>query len=69
VGQSVFERYRDYPEILGHVRRAFAGEEFTAIDELPEMQRVYETRWAPGRDSAGNPSGVIGISTDITERR
>jgi two-component system, cell cycle sensor histidine kinase and response regulator CckA len=68
VGQSVFDRYRDYPEILDHVRRALSGEEFTATDKLPQLQLVYETRWAPARDSAGNPFGVIGISTDITER-
>jgi len=68
VGQSVFDRYCDYPEILDHVRRALSGEEFTAIDELPPLPLVYETRWAPARDSAGNPFGVIGIATDITER-
>lgn len=68
VGQSVFDRYRDYPETLDHARRALSGEEFTAIDELPQLQRVYETRWAPARDGAGNRFGVIGISTDITER-
>jgi len=68
VGQSVFDRYGDYPEILDHFRRALSGEEFTATDELPQLQLVYETRWAPARDSAGNPFGVIGVSTDITER-
>jgi PAS domain S-box-containing protein len=67
VGQSVFDRYCDYPEILDHVRRALSGEEFTAIDKLPQLQLIYETRWAPARDSAGYPFGVIGISTDITE--
>ena len=69
VGQSVFDRYRNFPEVLNHVRRALAGEEFNAIDNLPQLQLIYETRWAPARDSAGNPFGVIGISTDITERR
>jgi two-component system, cell cycle sensor histidine kinase and response regulator CckA len=68
VGQSVFDRYRDYPEILDHFRRALSGEEFTATDELPQLQLVYETRWAPVRDGGGNPLGVIGVSTDITER-
>jgi two-component system cell cycle sensor histidine kinase/response regulator CckA len=68
VGQSVFERYRDNPEILDHFRRALSGEEFIATDEVPQQQRVYETRWAPGPDRDGIPSGVIGIATDITER-
>ncbi len=68
VGQSIFDRYCDYPEILDHFRRALSGEEFTATDELPQLQLVYETRWAPVRTGGGNPSGVIGVSTDITER-
>ena len=68
VGQSVFDLYRDTPEILDHARRALSGEEFTAIDELPQLQRIYETRWAPARDSAGRPLGVIRVATDITER-
>ena len=68
VGRSVFEQYRDNPKILDHVRRALSGEEFTVINELPQLQRAYETRWAPARDDAGNLSGVIGVATDITER-
>ena len=68
VGQSVFELYGDHPEILDHFRRALSGEEFTATDQLPKLQLVYETRWAPVRDEGGDPSGVIGVSTDITER-
>src|SRR5579864_3600430 len=68
VGQSVFDLYRDNPEILEHVRRALSGEEFTVIDEVPQRQRIYETRWAPARDGAGNSLGLIGVATDITER-
>ena len=69
VGRSVFDQYRDNPAILENVRRALSGEEFTVINEVPQLQRVYETRWAPGRDSAGNPLGATGVATDITERR
>lgn len=68
VGRSVFDQYRDNPEILDHARRALSGEEFTVIDEIPQLQRSFETRWAPARDSAGDLSGVIAVATDITER-
>jgi len=68
VGRSIFDQYRDNPGVLDHFRRALSGEEFIATDEVPQLQRVYETRWAPGPDRAGSPSGVIGIATDITER-
>jgi len=67
VGQSVFDLYSDQPQILDHLRRALAGEEFTAIDNLSGVSRTFETRWAPGRDKAGRPFGVIGVATDITE--
>ena len=69
VGHSVFEIYRDNPQILEHVRKALAGEEFTTIEEVPEYGRSFETLWAPRRDSAGNPAGLIGVAIDITERR
>ena len=68
VGRSVFDLYGENSEILDHFRRALAGEEFVATDEVPQRQRIYETRWAPGPDRAGIRSGVIGVATDITER-
>ena len=68
VGHSVFDVYRDEPEILDHVRRVLAGEDFTAVDPLTRAQRIYETHWTPSRDSAGNQTGVIGVATDVTER-
>jgi two-component system cell cycle sensor histidine kinase/response regulator CckA len=68
VGRSVFDLYRDNPEVLDHARRALSGEDFTAVDELSGPQRVYETRWTAPRDGAGNQWGVIGVATDVTER-
>ena len=68
VGKSVFDLYRDTPQTLDHARRALSGEEFTAIDEIPQSRRLYETRWAPSMDGAGNQLGAIGVATDITER-
>ena len=36
---------------------------------MPDHHRIYETHWGPNRDSSGNVLGVIGVATDITERR
>ena len=69
VGKSVFEVYRDNVQILEHVRRALAGEEFTTIEEVPQHGRVYETLWGPRSDNIGKPAGLIGVAIDITERR
>lgn len=68
VGRSVYELYHDMPETLDHVRRALAGEDFSALDVLPRGERVYETRWSPSWDGEGNQLGVIGVATDVTER-
>lgn len=69
VGRSVFDLYRDYPSILENVRRALAGEEFTSIAELPELELTYELKWTPEKDSSGKLVGVIGVATDISERK
>jgi PAS domain S-box-containing protein len=68
VGRSVFDVYSDLPQVLEYARRALAGEELSVNVELPRLQLVYETRWSPLRDSAGNLLGTIGVATDITER-
>ena len=68
VGRSVFDVYRDEPEILDHVRRVLSGEDFAAVDPVTRAQRIYETHWTPSRDSAGNQIGVVGVATDVTER-
>ena len=67
VGCSVFELYRDHPQILADVRRAMAGEEFMARVDVGETS--FETWYAPLRDAAGRPRGVIGVSNDVSQRR
>jgi PAS domain S-box-containing protein len=46
--------------------RALRGEEFTVA--LPYNDLTFETRYTPVRDSSGNPEGLIGVATNITER-
>ena len=67
VGQSAFTIYASVPEIVDCVRRGLAGEEI--LKTLEVAGRVYETLYAPLRDPAnGAVVGLLGISTDITER-
>lgn len=67
VGRSVFDLYRDSPEVLANVRRALSGETFDAV--VAAGDTVFETYYRPlsGRD--GRVEGVIGVAIDITERR
>jgi PAS domain S-box-containing protein len=67
VGQSAFEVYRDMPAIVENIRRALAGEEFTAVADAGKV--AFETRYTPVRDAEGRVTGLIGVATDVTERR
>jgi len=67
VGQSAFEAYRDTPRIVENLQRALAGEEFSDVVEVGP--HAFETRYTPLRDETGAVAGVIGIATDVSQRR
>ena len=67
VGRSVFDLCRDRPEILSDLRRAQAGEAFTANVQV--RGSTFEVWYSPLKDDRGQVVGVIGVATDITERR
>jgi len=67
VGQSAFEVYRDVPAIVENLKRALAGEEFTSVVDAGRV--AFETRYTPVRDAEGRVTGLIGVATDVTERR
>ncbi len=67
VGTSCFERNADRPEVLSEIRRALAGEESTSY--LEDNGLEWEIRRRPILDEDGTVQGVIGVATDITERR
>lgn len=67
VGMSVFEVYKDVPEICERIRLAMAGNEQQFQVNLGKM--VFDSWAGPIVDNNGNISGVIGIATDISERK
>jgi len=67
VGQSLFALYCDHPEIVACCRRALAGEEFSQITQVADL--YYDSHYAPVRGADGAVREVIGVSTDITQRR
>ena len=67
VGKSLYLLYKDYPEILDQVRRALSGEEIEASVEISGVH--FDVRYAPLRDGSGATQGVIGVATDVTQRR
>ncbi len=66
VGQSVYELYRDVPQILENVRQALAGTPVSALTEIGDL--VYEVHYTPLRDADGTVTGVSGVATDYTDR-
>ncbi|HKW51715.1 MAG TPA: ATP-binding protein [Candidatus Eisenbacteria bacterium] len=67
VGKSVQAVYADHPDLVENVRRALRGEEFSV--EIEIGQAAFEARYAPIRDERGGVQGVIGVATDISDRR
>ena len=66
-GRSVFELYRDVPQITNNIRRAMLGEAFSDAVEVGEL--TFNTRYSPQFDDHGEVVGVIGVATDITQTR
>jgi PAS domain S-box-containing protein len=66
VGQSLFDIYRDEPQILSNIRRALSGEAVTHVVEVNDV--VYESHYVPVLDESGEVSGVNGVAINITER-
>ncbi len=67
VGHSAFELYAEMPQPLADVRRALAGETFSSVVEVFGV--AFESWYSPVRDASGAVAGVIGVGTDISERR
>jgi diguanylate cyclase (GGDEF)-like protein/PAS domain S-box-containing protein len=67
LGESLFERYADAPEIVADTRRVLGGEDFACVWQLGSLW--FETRYSPLRDACGQVSGAIGVAMDITERK
>ncbi len=66
VGLSVFEAYRAYPDVLGYVHRALAGETVSYTSDVGGG--MWDNLLTPLRDEAGAVAGLIGVSVDVAER-
>lgn len=67
VGQSVFDAYRDSPQVLSAIQRALAGESFMDVVEVNGV--VFETHYIPVPDEDGQVNGVNGVALNVTERK
>ncbi|HWG89470.1 MAG TPA: PAS domain-containing protein [Candidatus Thermoplasmatota archaeon] len=67
VGKSIFTVYAGHADLLADVKAALQGEARSSIITLGEV--TFDSRMTPLRDDMGRVVGVIGVATDITERR
>lgn len=67
IGQSAMDHPCYDPDLPQHLARALRGEEFGA--DVEWKGQSFHTRCAPIRGAAGQIEGVMGVATDITERR
>jgi PAS domain S-box-containing protein len=66
VGESVFDLYADYDDIVEDARRALDGERVEAVREVQGL--TFESTYVPILDEDGTVTRVIGVAFDITER-
>jgi two-component system cell cycle sensor histidine kinase/response regulator CckA len=67
VGASVWERYRDTPDLLDAIRRALGGA--SSKLEVRLSDRVFDTYASPLRDERGAITGAVLVGVDVSERK
>ncbi|MBC8309697.1 MAG: PAS domain-containing protein [Phycisphaerales bacterium] len=66
VGKSVYQIYRNYPDILEQVNTALAGTESHGLTHIGE--KCFEVWFTPVRDEEKIVIGLSGVAVDITIR-
>ena len=69
VGASLFELYADFPEVVQNTQRALEGNPITYEVYIPAANQYFEQHTSPLYNDAGNISGVLGVSYNITDRK
>ena len=65
VGQSIFDAYKNFPDILNASETSLNGEAVTIVVEV--NGRVYQSYFNPIFNAQDEVTSVIGIANDITE--
>jgi PAS domain S-box-containing protein len=67
LGRSIFELYRNHPDILSNYNRALNGETVGSTIELNKW--VFDVWLSPLTEKHDKITGVIGVATDVTDRK
>lgn len=66
VGLSVFDVYKDFPDIIECSKKSLSGEPVKLALRVGDI--YYDTFFTPVFDSNNRPKGVLGVAYDITSR-
>ncbi|MGB8699106.1 MAG: ATP-binding protein, partial [Thermosynechococcaceae cyanobacterium] len=66
VGESVYDLYQGYPQVLYHIQQALTGKDIQAAVTVGEI--TFDTRYSPLYDENGAQIGITGVAIDITQR-
>lgn len=64
VGESIFDVYKDFPQIINDAEKALSGEEVHSMVTVND--RTYQSTYHPLLDEKGEVVSVIGVANDIT---
>lgn len=67
IGQDIHHFAKLFPEVIDIFDRTMKGEEVSAILEL--QGQYHQAYYAPVRDKDNNITGIIGVSSDITDHK
>ncbi|MBT4523676.1 MAG: PAS domain-containing protein [Phycisphaerae bacterium] len=66
VGKSVYQVYRNYPDVLEQVNAALSGEQSHGLTHIGD--KCFEVWFTPVSDDDGAMVGLSGVAIDITRR-
>ncbi len=66
VGMSVYDIYKDMPEVLEQVEEALKGITTTKVQKIGGA--VFEASMSPNLNEKNEMEGIIGLATDITSK-
>lgn len=66
VGQSVFDLYADYPDLLDAIQQALAGKLTANLVHVADLW--FDNRYSPIYNEAGEIIGLTGVALDVTDR-
>jgi len=67
IGESVFELYKDYPDILATMKKALNGE---SVKTEVNLDGIHFRSWySPHKNQSGEIIGLLGMSVNITDQK